>query len=76
LGFTARQCHAVLLDDTHWRAKSELEHTGVPDASSETSKGEQESGGSAMVETVNGEQINATKKNKCNQKKLNPVSAC
>ena len=69
LGFTARQCHAVLLNDTHWRAKYELEPTSVPDASSETSKAERESSGSAMVETVNGEQINATKKNKCNQKK-------
>jgi hypothetical protein len=56
LGFTARQCDAVLLDDTHWRAKYEWEQTDVPDASSETSKGERESGGSAISETASGEQ--------------------
>ena len=56
LGLTALQCDAVLLDDTHWRAKYKLEHTGVPDASSETSKGERESGGSAMAETASGGQ--------------------
>jgi hypothetical protein len=50
LGFTARQCDAVLLDDMHWRAKYGLDHACAPDASSsEASKGERESGAPAAV---------------------------
>ena len=57
MGFNLRQCDAILLDDMHWRAKYRLEHAGAPDASSsETSKGERESGGSAMAETASGGQ--------------------
>ena len=58
LGFTVRQCDAVLLDDMHWHAKYGLGHAGVPDASSsEASKGERESGApAAMAQTETGEQ--------------------